>query len=74
MHLNRSLEATEVLQFGDFQIGQRKDKIQILDMLIGNTIQFANRSTLTVGYATPIGNGSDQPFDGELRLICNRLF
>jgi hypothetical protein len=72
LHHNFTLESTEALRFDDFQIGQRKENIQILNFIVGNTIQFADRSSLTVGYATPIGNGSDQPFDGELRLIWSR--
>jgi hypothetical protein len=72
-HLNRSLQQTDSVQSGNFQIGQRED-VQVLNALAGCAIEFYNSSTVTVAYGAPVGSGDDQQFDGELRVLFNRFF
>jgi len=74
LHYNQSLQSTDVVRAGPFQIGEEQENIQILDMVLGATLQCRELSTITVGYAAPIGNGADQQFDGELRVLWNRWF
>jgi hypothetical protein len=74
IHHNASLQPTDVIQSGPFQIGQRQQNIQITDVVIGAAIECNSRSTISVGYVAPIGNTADQPFDGELRVFWNRWF
>ncbi len=37
----------------------------------GPTFEFAQRSQLTVAYATPIGGGSDREYNGGLQVFLN---
>lgn len=74
LHYNRSLESTEAINTGGFQIGRVDSDIQQLNMSLGSTFFFGNRRSVTAGYVNPIGNGADQSFDGELRVISNWNF
>jgi hypothetical protein len=73
-HYNRSLEPAKILDTGRLRIGQPREDIQVLNMVLASTFQFRNNRSLSIGYATPIGNSSDRQFDGELRVIWNRFF
>lgn len=72
MHYNRSLQDTDVISSGSFQIGNFSENIEIFNMVLGSTFRFGTRSFLTVGYSTPLGGGTDRQFDGELRVLFNR--
>jgi hypothetical protein len=74
LHLNQSLEATQVLRSGAFQVGTEAEDISVLNLVLGGVLQLGGQSTLTLGYATPLGSGADREFDGELRVIFNRYF
>jgi hypothetical protein len=74
LHLNQSLEATQVLRSGAFQIGTEAEDISVLNMVLGGVLQLGSQSTLSIGYATPLGGNADREFDGEFRLIFNRYF
>ena len=74
LHYNRSLQANDVVQTGNFQIGSFADNVEVLNFVVGATSQFGYNKFLTVGYATPLAGGSDRQFDGELRVFMNWLF
>jgi hypothetical protein len=74
LHYTRSLQETDFVETADFRIGQARDKFQLLNGVVGSTFDFQRNSSLTVGYVTPLGNGSDQLFDGELRAFWNRYY
>jgi hypothetical protein len=74
LHYNRSLESADFVQTRGFRIGEAKDDFQLLNTVFGGTLDFRNNSSLSVGYVTPIGNSSDQLFDGELRAFWNRYY
>lgn len=74
LHLTRSLQSADYVSSGGFRIGQPRDDTQFLGLVLGGAIEMCNQNMLTVGYAVPIGNGADQPFDGELRAFWNRFF
>ncbi len=70
LHINRSLNA------GD-QVGQFSASVgsfENINVLTGFTAELNRASRLGVGYALPLGNGSDNPFSNELRLTFNRYF
>lgn len=71
LHYNRSLESTDVVSGGGFQVGNFADNIEIMNVLIGGIWEFGSNKTVTAGYTTPIVGGSDRQFDGELRIILN---
>lgn len=74
LHYNRSLQSTDVVRGGGFQIGNFADNIELMNVVIGGTWEFGRNKTITAGYATPIVGGSDRQFDGELRVTVNWLF
>lgn len=74
MHYTRSLQDTDLIQAGNFRIGQFKERGQVLNVVGGVSFEFDHRDFLTLGYATPVGNGADQLFDGELRAFWNRMY
>ena len=73
-HLNRSLQSADFVQAGRFRVGQPKQDQQTLNFVVGNTFHLGRQTNITCGYSAPIGNGMDQMFDGELRLLWNRFF
>lgn len=74
LHINRSLQATDVITAGPFRIGEPRRSIQLNNFVVGGTVGTAGGNSMTVGYSIPFGNQSDQAFDGELRAFWNRTF
>ena len=52
LHFNRSLQDTDVIRAGSFQIGQPLNDIQILNAVVGATV-VAGESNVSIGYSTP---------------------
>ena len=61
-------------QFRGFRVGTIESDIQILNAVFGMTVEIGRDKSLSYGYVTPIGNGSDQQFDGELWVFFNWFF
>lgn len=74
LHYNQSLQPTNVLSTGLYQIGSSFSNLSMLNMVVGGNVHFGLNKTLSVGYVAPIGNGSDQMFNGELRAFFNYRF
>lgn len=74
LHYNRSLQKADVVTSNGFQIGSYANNIQVLDAVVGLNVLFKSGLSITSGYVTPIGNGADQPFNGELRVLVNWFF
>ncbi len=74
LHYNRSLQPTDVVSSGGFRVGTIESDIQILNAVFGMTVEMGRDKSLSCGYVTPIGNGSDQQLDGELRVFFNWFF
>ncbi|MGI6415076.1 MAG: hypothetical protein ACOX1P_05350 [Thermoguttaceae bacterium] len=73
LHWNLALQDADYVHSGDFLIGQPMNNVEVFTAVLGAHFQF-EKSTLTVGYGTPLGGGADQEFDGELRVMFNRHF
>lgn len=74
LHYNRTLQDTDVVTSGPFQVGNVQENIEILNAVFGLNMTFRNNLNVTAGYTVPIGGGADQQFDGEFRLQANWLF
>lgn len=74
LHYNRSLQPTHVLTTSLYRIGSVASNVEMLNIVLGGHLHFNQNSTLSIGYATPLGNGSDQMFNGELRAFFNYRF
>lgn len=61
---------TSTIRLGD---GSRSE-IDLWNVVLGTTFQCHHNATLTLGYATPIGDRDDQQFDSEFRAIFNWYF
>lgn len=71
LHYNRSLQSTDVVTGGAFQVGHFADQIELLNLVVGTSIQLGPTKSIGLAYATPIGGGMDQQFDGEFRAMVN---
>jgi hypothetical protein len=74
VHWNTSLQDTVPVASGRYRIGTYASNIDVIDLTVGAHLEFANRTTVTLGYATPLGAGVDRGFDGEFRVMLNRYF
>ncbi|QDU40817.1 hypothetical protein Mal4_51790 [Maioricimonas rarisocia] len=74
MHYNAALTSTDVVRSGGLQVGRDAGDVQLVNGVVGMTALLGQGSTLTAGYAVPLGGGNDQQFDGELRVMLNVFF
>ena len=75
LHFNQSLQHRDVVTLpGNFQFGTAGRNFSVMNAVLGTTFQFGPQSALTAAYATPLGGGADQQFNGEFRLFFNRRF
>jgi hypothetical protein len=72
--MNHSLQPADVVEAGYFRIGEYCSSFEQYNLTIGGHVELKHRTTVTVAYATPLGGGRDQQFDGELRVMLNRFF
>jgi len=72
IHWNRSLGDPDVVAVNNFAVGDLSSTIEIINAVIGAHIELTYDTTVTIGYAMPIGGGQDQQFDGELRFMVNQ--
>lgn len=75
LHYNQSLQSGDIVRApGNFQLGTFGSNFSVVNAVIGSTFQFGPASALTVGYAVPLGSGTDRQFDGEFRVFFNKRF
>jgi hypothetical protein len=74
LHYNTSLEQSEVLASQGFLIGSVRKQVSNLNLTAGCYFEIGLDSTFVLGYTAPLGNGSDQQFDGELRAFFTHRF
>lgn len=75
LHWNRSLNGEDPLTFPNgSQFWAPRTDVQILNGLLGMNFIYNYNTSLSVGYASPVGNGPDHEFKGEGRLLFNRYF
>ncbi len=76
LHYNSSLNPTAVANSpsSGVQFGGNLGRVEMTNLVLGTTFQFASRNTLAVGYGTPLGGGNDEQYNGELRVLFNWYF
>ncbi|MCC6126497.1 MAG: hypothetical protein IT426_16175 [Pirellulales bacterium] len=74
MHWNHSLQEADVVQAGNWRIGDFASTIESFNLTLGTHLEFFDRTTVTFGYSVPLGGGLDREYDGEFRLMVNRRF
>ncbi len=74
LHWNYSLKATDFVEAGNYRAGDLSSVQELFNLTLGLHVEFYERTSLTLGYTTPLGGGRDQQFDGEFRLLVNRRF
>lgn len=74
LHINQAFEEFQPVYFQGYQLGQNPGIVSVTNALIGCNFEWGTRSTLTFGYVTPLGGGTDRFFDGELRALYNWRF
>ncbi|MDZ4851879.1 MAG: hypothetical protein SGI77_21530 [Pirellulaceae bacterium] len=73
VHQTSSTQDGDIVSAGPFQVGNFSGSTSITSLVAGTTFEFGRRSQLTAGYATPIGGGADQQYDGAFQFFYNRL-
>jgi hypothetical protein len=56
------------------QVGNQRNRVDILDLTLGTTFVFADRATLAAGITLPLRTGDNRTFDYELQLQLNYYF
>ncbi len=81
LHWTRSLQDPDSVVLGPWAVtansgAGRIDDIEInaLDLTLGCHLAVREKTFVTCGYAVPLDIGSEQPFDGEFRLMVNHHF
>ena len=74
LHYLRNINDTDSVSFLPLgSIGSGQD-IEVLTGTFAGVFELGHTSQLTVGYSVPLAGGSDEPFDGELRVMFTRRF
>lgn len=74
LHYLRNINDTDSVSFLPVgAIGSGQD-VETLTATIAGVFEFHHTSQLTVGYSVPLAGGSDEPFDGELRVMWTQRF
>lgn len=55
-------------------VGNRNNRIDILDLTLGTTFEFAKRLTLATGFTLPMRGADNRTFDWEFQLQLNYYF
>lgn len=87
LHYTRTLNNSQVLNlqrdflFEDFptpadpsQVGNRSNKIDILDMTFGTTVEVARRALVGTAFSIPLLKGDNRTYDWEFQFQLNYLF
>ena len=75
LHYNSALNTTAgVRSASGFQFGGNRGQVEVVNLLVGTTIQIHGENNLAMGWATPVGGGDDEQFDGEFRVLANWYF
>ncbi|MCI0743324.1 MAG: hypothetical protein L0Y72_30215, partial [Gemmataceae bacterium] len=56
------------------QVGNFRNRMDLLDLTVGTTFEIANRSTLAVGVAVPLRGGDNRTYDWEFQAMFNYYF
>jgi hypothetical protein len=56
------------------QVGSRRGNVDIVDLTVGTTFEFADRATLATAFAFPLQSGKNKVFDWEFLLQLNYYF
>lgn len=74
-HYNSNLSPTDFFRSGNYRIGQpRHDNVETVNAVVGGVVNLRGGTTVSAGYATPVGNHIDSEFDGELRVFANKYY
>lgn len=75
LHYNTALNTPDgVRSDSGFQFGVNRGQIEVVNLLLGVTMELASRHTLAIGYGTPLGGGDDEQYDSQLRVLLNCHF
>jgi hypothetical protein len=74
VHYNKTLQDTDSIAVGPFQVGDKFRNLEMINLVAGVNFEFFGHSYLSMAYVAPATNGPDRFFDGELRVLFNRYF
>jgi hypothetical protein len=74
LHYNKTLNTTDGINAGAFHLGSSLNNIEMINMVAACNFEMYGRSYVSVAYVAPVTGGPDRFFDGEWRILCNRLW
>ena len=74
IHYNTTVNDTDAITAGPFQVGNTFSHLEMLNLVAGVNFEFFGHTYLSAAYVAPATNGPDRFFDGELRVLFNRYF
>lgn len=72
LHHAAALGKGNLVGQGAIEVGNSRGTQSQTSALAGTTFEFGQTSQLTVGYAAPLGGGSDRQYNGALQVMLNR--
>lgn len=74
LHYDTTLgDPTAIATANGYTLGRNSGRVSNMTLVFGSTFEVDNTNALSIGYAMPAGNSSDQMFDGALRVLWNRF-
>jgi hypothetical protein len=73
-HHNQSASHSQFLASQGFMIGSNLNQVSFDSITVGCYFEYNYDNTLSLGYNTPLGNGADRQFQGELRAYLTHRF
>jgi hypothetical protein len=74
LHYNSTLNNTDAVAAGNFQVGNRFGTLEMVNMVAGVNLEMFGASYLSLAYVAPLTSGADRFFEGEFRVLFNRYW
>ena len=75
LNYNASVGDSDQVNFSPLgSIGQRGRDVEFLNATFGCVFELHHKSNVTVGYSVPLAGGSDEEYDGHLRVMFTQRF
>lgn len=71
LHHNNALQGSDLLGAGPFQVSNSLGNTSLTNIVVGNTLEFGQRTNLTAAYTGPLGGGLDRQYNGGLQLFLS---
>ncbi|MFT5325236.1 MAG: hypothetical protein ACI8P0_003104 [Planctomycetaceae bacterium] len=75
LNYNASISDADQVNFSPLgSIGQHGREVSFMNATVGCVFELHHKSNVTVGYSVPLAGGSDEEYDGHLRVMFTQRF